>query len=90
MQVNHKDGNKANNRPENLEYVTAKENVAHAVCTGLRDTKGVKNAKSKLNEEKVRAIRQSMETGYALARKYGVTQRAICMVRHRLSWGHVQ
>lgn len=33
--INHKDANKLNNRPSNLEYCSKAENIAHAVSLGL-------------------------------------------------------
>ena len=86
-QVNHIDGNKANNHIDNLEWASAKENTKHAWDSGLANSiSGVRRTDSKLSEEDVKYIREnyvpkSKEFGCrALAKKFNVSPPAISNV----------
>ena len=39
-EANHKNGNKADNRPDNLEWITRSENMIHAWAIGLQTYNG--------------------------------------------------
>lgn len=54
--INHIDGNKQNNRIENLEYVTHSENCRHALRTGLAVVKYGESCYTRFNEQEVRQI----------------------------------
>ena len=80
-EVNHLDGNKANNNAENLQWCTRSENIKHAYDTGLNyvsdrqkrltslANRGEKCSKSKLTEFDVQVIRDAWATG-AFTQKY--------------------
>ena len=91
-EVNHKDGNKANNSVENLEWCTRNENLRHAYAHGLRTAKGINNARCKLSANDVAYIKKNYIRGdkqygaKALAVKFGVAHQTICAVVSGQNW----
>lgn len=91
-EVNHKDGNKANNSVENLEWCTRNENLRHAYINKLRTAKGVNNPRCKLTDDDVLYIKKNYIRGdkrygaKALADKFGVAHQTICAVVSGQNW----
>lgn len=84
MEINHKDGNKLNNCPDNLEYCTRSENIKHAFAMGLeKPMRGENNPTAKLTDAEVEEIRAYVADAKAqgkrfygraeLAARYGVS-----------------
>lgn len=91
--VNHLDGNKANNAPENLEWCSYTDNSRHAVDSGLKvPSYGVDNGSNKLTPDQVKYIRKNHIPrhpefgGRALARHFGVSHRSVQKILQDLVW----
>jgi HNH endonuclease/NUMOD4 motif len=87
----HLNGNRLDNRIENLAWVTAKENMRHRDEHGTT-MHGLDHHSSKLNPEKVIKIRQMHLNGVSLAelgRMFGVNETNIKKVVTRRTWKRV-
>lgn len=88
FEVNHIDGNKLNNRFDNLEWISHKENMKHAHDSGLNN-KFTRN--SKLTETQVLEIfnSRSLKGAVQLAKEYNVNVTTIRDIINRKSWTHI-
>lgn len=90
--VNHIDGDKRNNRSENLEWTTFEENIKHAWENKIyKPIKSESVNTAKLNHEKVKNIRKNARNKSVkeLAKEYGVTSTTISNVLNFKSWKDV-
>ena len=91
--VNHKDGNKANNNVNNLEWVTEKENTQHAIRTGLLKMRGEDSPNCKNSEENIRHVCEMLEQNEkpisVIAKECGVTRNIVGSILFSGNWGHI-
>ena len=105
MAINHKNGNKKDNRPDNLEVVTYSGNTRHMLEVlqkgRVLHQNGMDNLMAKLNEQAILEIRALSITILAemksrnghkiseLAEKYGVSYSTVWNVIRLKTWGSI-
>lgn len=95
LYVNHKNSIRNDNRVENLEWVTAKENVDHAVKAGsLKFERGERHMNAKITDQDVREIRLKYKpykySRYKLGKEYSVSDGVIKAIIRGRTWKHVK
>lgn len=92
-ECNHKNGDKKDNKVENLEWCSHKDNMLHALNSGLRKSNCRRLMRNVLSENDVRRIHalyaQSNYDAPALAEMFGVTCEAIRRILIGNSWKHL-
>jgi hypothetical protein len=92
--VNHIDGNKANNHISNLEWSNKSLNGLHAYRMGLKrasPSHGETHGMAKLTKEDVIKIRSlyKKETNRQIAKMYGITTTQVWRIVTRKCWNHI-
>lgn len=90
LQINHKNGDKKDNRLENLEYCTAWENNRHAIEVLGKDQCGENNGRARLTASDVIAIRKSREPQRVISQMFGLSEKHVNDIRCRRYWKSLQ
>jgi predicted XRE-type DNA-binding protein len=82
----HLNGKPSDNRVENLQWGTQRENSNDKIAHGTA-TVGERNGRAKLSVEIVREIFTSTLAQATLAKKHGVSQELVSSIKRRQLWG---
>ncbi len=91
LTVNHKNGDKADDRAENLEWLSIKDNIHHARDV-LGAYRGTNNGRAKLSIEDVIEIRlllMSSMSSVKIAQLKHVSPAQIGHIKNKRSWSHL-
>lgn len=90
--VNHIDGNKLNNKVENLEWCSHSYNMKHAFSLGLKSNLGECNPRSQIREEDVISCYKMLLDGARVCdihKKFGYTKDTINKIKNKITWKHL-
>lgn len=89
MQVNHKNGRRDDDRPENLEIVTCAENIQHSIAVLGHTRQGEQNPAAKMTAQLVVQLREERARGNSvavLADKFGLTYEQVRNITTGKAW----
>ncbi len=95
LEINHRDGNRENNRLDNLELVTRSDNMLHCfreLNPSLNRVRGTQHHKAKLTPQDVENIVKLSRAGSSqreIAQMYGVSKNSIRLILKGKNWKHV-
>lgn len=93
LTINHKNGVRTDNRPDNLEACMLSANLLHAFDTGLIH-RGERHHAAKLTDDAVRQIRALHAAGRndqtTIGRKFGVRRQTVSLIVTGKAWTHVK
>lgn len=91
--INHKNGNKEDNRVRNLEWCTSDQNRAHASKNGwLKQPRGEDSKVSRIKNRDVLFIRKKYNQGVPLkqlAQKFGLSEYYTSRIASKKVWAHI-
>jgi hypothetical protein len=87
-EVCHRDGNKSNNRADNLYWGTRKQNIADNIRMGIHPL-GEAHGMAKLTDKQVLEIRKDTRPAKEVAESYPVSAAMVRLIKRGLNWSHV-